>query len=433
MKRVAVAGTTIMSGLMCVGLVAGTLVRAQPLPEPKPGQAQAVQAGQAQGVQPGPTPTTAPAPQRQASPAVKALNEASAIKDIDEKIAAIQKVIADFPKTPQVDQANTLLLDALIKKGDIKRVQDQAKSMVEAAPDSSRYRIQRDVAAALLRGDILLEDAESYAAAAAESLDEKSYIEARKKEASARAANVTRPAAGASSAPPAAAEPTATAVAAPLSGPASGRTGDDAYLARFKSDKQSTLSTLGQIYVKRGKVAEAEKALRAAYLLDKTTASAAAAGLKLAEFAKAAGRDDEQLEYLTGVALAGRLTPDALADLQAVYRKVHGGSLDGFEEALDARYEKEGPKAPAVKPYERAADRSDRIVLAEVFTGSGCPPCVAADLAFESAMNRYAPGELAVLMYHLHVPRPDPMTNPYLPGPLEVLRGRRRAHLRHGR
>jgi len=185
------------------------------------------------------------------------------------------------------------------------------------------------------------------------------------------------------------------------------------YLARFKTDKQSTLSTLGQIYVKRGKAAEAEKALREAYLLDKTTASAATAALKLAEFAKAAGRDEEQFEYLAGVTLAGRLTPEAYADLQAVYRKTHKGSLDGLEAALDARYEKEGPKAPEVKAYERAADRTDRVVLAEIFTGAGCPPCVAADLAFESAMHRYGPTELAVLMYHLHVPRPDPMSNPY--------------------
>jgi thiol-disulfide isomerase/thioredoxin len=51
------------------------------------------------------------------------------------------------------------------------------------------------------------------------------------------------------------------------------------------------------------------------------------------------------------------------------------------------------------------------MVLAEVFTGSGCPPCVGADLAFEAAMERYPREDLAVLMYHQHVPRPDPMTN----------------------
>ncbi len=92
---------------------------------------------------------------------------------------------------------------------------------------------------------------------------------------------------------------------------------------------------------------------------------------------------------------------------------MHDGSLDGLEDVLDARYVKDGPKAPEVEKYERAADRSERVVLAEIFTGAGCPPCVAADLAFESAMHRYSPKEVAVLMYHMHVPRPDPMANPY--------------------
>jgi hypothetical protein len=51
-------------------------------------------------------------------------------------------------------------------------------------------------------------------------------------------------------------------------------------------------------------------------------------------------------------------------------------------------------------------------VLAELFTGAGCPPCVAADLAFEAALERYTAKEIAVLVYHQHIPRPDPMTNP---------------------
>jgi hypothetical protein len=37
---------------------------------------------------------------------------------------------------------------------------------------------------------------------------------------------------------------------------------------------------------------------------------------------------------------------------------------------------------------------------------------VGADLAFEAAMERYPRKDLAVVMYHQHVPQPDPMTNP---------------------
>jgi hypothetical protein len=78
---------------------------------------------------------------------------------------------------------------------------------------------------------------------------------------------------------------------------------------------------------------------------------------------------------------------------------------------LDERYEKAATKvdAPAYTPSKK---RTNRVVLAELFTGAGCPPCVAADLAFEAALERYSQKDIAVLVYHLHIPRPDPMTNP---------------------
>ena len=235
------------------------------------------------------------------------------------------------------------------------------------------------MASALLRGEVLLEDAEIYAKGAVESLpDEKTYVDARKNEAAARAAARAAEAGGSGSGTP---------NAEPLSGAPSG---DGVFASRYRSEKQTALSTLGQVYAKRGKAAEAEKALRDAYLVDPKSAAATTAALKLADYAKAAGRDAEQFDYLAAAALAGRLTPEADADFQAVYRKMHNGSLDGLEDALDARYVKDGPKAPEVAKYERAADRSERVVLAEIFTGAGCPPCVAADLAFESAMHRYS-------------------------------------------
>ena len=52
-----------------------------------------------------------------------------------------------------------------------------------------------------------------------------------------------------------------------------------------------------------------------------------------------------------------------------------------------------------------------KIVLAELFTGSECPPCVAVDLAFEELLKEYPSSQVAVLEYHLHIPMPDPMTN----------------------
>jgi thiol-disulfide isomerase/thioredoxin len=44
-------------------------------------------------------------------------------------------------------------------------------------------------------------------------------------------------------------------------------------------------------------------------------------------------------------------------------------------------------------------------VLAELFTGSECPPCVGADLAFDGLVEAVPAKYLAVLVYHLPIPR----------------------------
>jgi hypothetical protein len=51
-------------------------------------------------------------------------------------------------------------------------------------------------------------------------------------------------------------------------------------------------------------------------------------------------------------------------------------------------------------------------VLAELFTGAECGPCVAADHAFDMLSEYYTRRDLVILEYHVHIPGPDPMTNP---------------------
>jgi hypothetical protein len=67
-----------------------------------------------------------------------------------------------------------------------------------------------------------------------------------------------------------------------------------------------------------------------------------------------------------------------------------------------------------LKPKEFAGrkGKSERVVLVELFTGAQCPPCVAADLAFDALTKTYKPSEVVLLQYHVHVPGPDPLTNP---------------------
>jgi hypothetical protein len=81
-----------------------------------------------------------------------------------------------------------------------------------------------------------------------------------------------------------------------------------------------------------------------------------------------------------------------------------------LEKPLDEAFLKKAvpfePQAPAGRKSQ-----SDRVVLVELFTGAQCPPCVAADIAFDAALKVYKPSEVALLQYHLHIPGPDPLTN----------------------
>jgi tetratricopeptide (TPR) repeat protein len=52
----------------------------------------------------------------------------------------------------------------------------------------------------------------------------------------------------------------------------------------------------------------------------------------------------------------------------------------------------------------------DRIVLAELFTGSECGPCGAADGGFNKILEEYDRDEVVVLEYHIDIPAPDPMS-----------------------
>jgi hypothetical protein len=81
-----------------------------------------------------------------------------------------------------------------------------------------------------------------------------------------------------------------------------------------------------------------------------------------------------------------------------------------IEKEADDLYLKKMPPFKAEK-YDGRKKESTRAVLVELFTGAQCPPCVAADLAFDALQKTYKPTEVIGLEYHLHIPRPDPLTN----------------------
>jgi thiol-disulfide isomerase/thioredoxin len=99
---------------------------------------------------------------------------------------------------------------------------------------------------------------------------------------------------------------------------------------------------------------------------------------------------------------------DAAARAKALYIKING-KADGFEAQLEAKL-KSIPYHP--ETFKVSAEWKGKTVLAELFTGSECPPCVGTDLGFDGLIEAYPAKYLAVLEYHLPIPRPDPMMNP---------------------
>jgi len=87
------------------------------------------------------------------------------------------------------------------------------------------------------------------------------------------------------------------------------------------------------------------------------------------------------------------------------------GSREHLASTLDEAYRTLFRNPISVEPYQPGSASSGRTVLLEVFTGAGCPPCAGADLAVDAIRERYAARQVIVLMNHVHIPRPDPMTN----------------------
>ncbi|HXM46803.1 MAG TPA: hypothetical protein VN956_02965, partial [Pyrinomonadaceae bacterium] len=131
----------------------------------------------------------------------------------------------------------------------------------------------------------------------------------------------------------------------------------------------------------------------------------------LAQIAEKSGDHKAALEYFTSAAVKSPLKKTDRQLMETAYRATHHDSLTGLEEMLDDRYRKLNAGL-RFDHYQASPRRTNRTALAELFTGSGCGPCVAADLGFDGLLERYNRQELVVLVYHLHVPLPDPMTNP---------------------
>ncbi len=180
---------------------------------------------------------------------------------------------------------------------------------------------------------------------------------------------------------------------------------------KYRTFRASNYATLGRVYFKLNRTEDAEKTLKQAYAIKPTMEAATG----LADVAEKRGKDAEAFEYLADAILTGRLPAAGIERLHNLYRKLHDGKLDGLEASLDAKYRRGFHNPLKVERYKpagtRASESNARAVLAEFVTGAGCEPCTAVDLAFDAALERYSRRELILLVYPMHAPTSDPMSN----------------------
>jgi eukaryotic-like serine/threonine-protein kinase len=146
---------------------------------------------------------------------------------------------------------------------------------------------------------------------------------------------------------------------------------------------------LGHVYLKEGRIQQAEPLLKAS--LDASSYDPDA-WFAYAQAADKTGRKEEARERYIQAALHG--SNEAHVVLEKGYKPSNDGGATQLDAMLDARYAQMFPNPLKAEPYRPDDKRTDRVVLAELFTGASCGPCVAADLAFDTAAERYRRGEL---------------------------------------
>lgn len=313
---------------------------------------QAPPAGQVAANPPAPAP--AAAPPRVVPPDQAAYTAATAIKDPAEKLAALRKAKADFPSGNYLTSADNAILDTLIanfpdRKDEINKAIDVVVSnMASGAPGYIRMSQVQNLVLKLADKKVALDKAESLVGDAMEYLDKD-----------------------------------------------------------FKQAQAQGIETLGVVHLAKGDTKRAEKEFTDAFATNSTLTRAP---IELAQMEARRGNDKAVVNYLMVLSASGKLKTAEEDLLRASYKKMHSGSLATFEADVDKVYRDKFPNPiKAVETYKPTAARTTRIVLAEMFTGSGCPPCVSADLALDKVAERYANTEVITLAYHANIPQPDPM------------------------
>jgi hypothetical protein len=136
------------------------------------------------------------------------------------------------------------------------------------------------------------------------------------------------------------------------------------------------------------------------------------ANLALGQLHEQAGElERAQSRYLLAMLDTKQTAEEGYLALEALHPRLAGKTrtlVDVLAELAEGR-------VPALHPIPREPEeirKSGHVVLAELFTGAMCPPCVAADVAFDALGEHFGTDEIALIAWHLPIPAPEPMVAP---------------------
>lgn len=297
-------------------------------------------------------------------------------EDASAKVAALQSFVRAYPQSHLVERAQWEVFSTLVKRlpQRLPAIQSQARLLIshaDAGLDSIETRAE--IADSLANAGVDLTDAESWASSAAASLTEARWQQWQRDQHQ-----------------------------APADAAAQAESG-----RQFHESRAEVLAALANVQWHQGKVQATAATLREAAALDPDSDEVNALS---GEVAYAAHQPAVALDAYERAQLAGELQPLQHEHFLAAYRDTHDGRLDGLEQALDARYATSYPLPIPRQPAP--SEKGNRTVLVELYTGAGCPPCTAADLALEGVQNNYSRQQVVVLAFDQHIPRPDPLATP---------------------
>src|SRR3984885_12592815 len=175
----------------------------------------------------------------------------------------------------------------------------------------------------------------------------------------------------------------------------------------YVTARADALAVLADVYLRENKSTQAAALISEAFTLDPLVDDVNSQRGRLALLDH---KDGLALESFERALLVGAISTADRKKMMELYREAHGGSEEGLDAEMDARYAQLFPSPfPAGKLSTKDVHRT---VLLELFTGSACSPCVGADLSIDALLDAYPRSEVVALAFDQHIPDPDPLANP---------------------